>query len=86
VARHSPVLQFLEPAQTVELSPADAERLGVGSGTPVQIAANGTRLRATAQVRAGVPEGSAFLIEGIEDQPVGLLLDGQPQTVEITPG
>jgi NADH-quinone oxidoreductase subunit G len=86
VARHAPVLQFLEPAQTVELSPADAERLGVGSGTRVQVGANGSRLRATARVRASIPEGTAFLIEGIEDEPVGLLLNGQPQTVEITPG
>ena len=32
VTRHAPVLEFLKPEQTVELSPADAERLGVGIG------------------------------------------------------
>ena len=28
----------------------------------------------------------AFLIEGTDDDPVGLLLNGEPQTVEVTPG
>jgi predicted molibdopterin-dependent oxidoreductase YjgC len=86
VARHAPVLEFLKPEQTVELSPADAERLGLGSGTSVRVGLNGTRIGATAVVRAGVPEGTAFLIEGTDDEPAGLLLNGEPQTVEVTPG
>jgi NADH-quinone oxidoreductase subunit G len=97
VTKHSPVLQFLKPDQTVELSPADAERLGVGSGTSVTVVArgdtsgaplaeDGTRIGATAVVRAGVPEGSAFLIEGTDDGSAGLLTNGEPQTVEVTPG
>jgi NADH dehydrogenase/NADH:ubiquinone oxidoreductase subunit G len=86
VTKHSPVLQFLRPDQTVELSPADAERLGVGSGTSVTVGMNGTRIGATAVVRAGVPEGSAFLIEGTDDGSAGLLTNGEPQTVEVAPG
>jgi NADH-quinone oxidoreductase subunit G len=86
VARHAPVLQFLRPEQTVELSPADAERLGVGTGTPVRVGVNGTRVRATAQVRASIPVGTAFLIEGTEDDPANLLVNGEPLTVEVTPG
>jgi NADH-quinone oxidoreductase chain G len=85
VTRHAPVLEFLKPQQTVELSPADAERLGVGSGTPVSVGVDGTRVKATATVRAGMPEGTAYLIEGTDDDPAGALLNGEPQTVEVTP-
>jgi NADH-quinone oxidoreductase subunit G len=86
VTRHAPVLEFLKPEQTVELSPADAERLGLGSGASVSVGANGTRIAAKALVRATVPEGTAYLIEGTDDGPAGLLLNGEPQTVEVTPG
>jgi predicted molibdopterin-dependent oxidoreductase YjgC len=85
VTRHAPSLEFLKPEQTVELSPADAERLGVGSGALVKVGVNGTRIGAKALVRANVPEGTAYLIEGTDDEPVGLLLNGEPQTVEVTP-
>jgi predicted molibdopterin-dependent oxidoreductase YjgC len=85
VTRHAPVLEFLRPSQTVELSPDDAERLGVGSGEFVQVGVNGTRVRATATVRATMPQGSAFLIEGTDDNPANALLDGEPQTVEVSP-
>jgi NADH-quinone oxidoreductase subunit G len=85
ITKHAPVLQFLKPEQTVELSPTDAERLGLGSGAPVRVGVNGTRIAATALVRASVPEGTALLIEGTEDAPAGLLINGEPQTVEVTP-
>jgi NADH-quinone oxidoreductase subunit G len=86
VPRHAPVLEFLKPEQTVEISPADAERLGVGSGSDVSVGVNGTRIHAKAIVRANMPEGSAFLIEGTDDGSAGLLTNGEPQTVEVTPG
>jgi NADH-quinone oxidoreductase subunit G len=86
VARHAPVLEFLKPEQTVELSPADAERLGVGPGSDVHVGVNGMRVRAKATIRASMPEGTAYLIEGTDDEPAGLLLNGEPQTVEVTPG
>jgi NADH-quinone oxidoreductase subunit G len=86
VTRHAPVLQFLKPEQTVELSPADAERLGVGSGTPVRVGVNGTRLNATVALRAQMPEGTAYLIDGTEDDPAGSLVTGAPQTVEVSKG
>ena len=85
MARHAPVLEFLKPEQTVELSPADADRLGLGSGASVSVGMNGTRIGAKALVRAGVPEGTALLIEGTDDEPAGLLVNGEPQTVEVTP-
>jgi NADH-quinone oxidoreductase subunit G len=85
VTQHAPVLEFLKPQQTVELSPADAERLGLGSGAPVRVGVNGTRIAATAVVRARVPEGTAYLIEGTDEQPANLLTNGEPQTVEVRP-
>ena len=33
-----------------------------------------------------MPEGTAYLIEGTDENPVGDLLNGEPQTVEVTPG
>ena len=85
VTKHAPVLEFLRPSQTVELSPADAERLGVGSGAEVRVGVDGTHVKATATVRASIPEGTAYLIEGTEEDPAGVLLNGEPQTVEVTP-
>jgi NADH-quinone oxidoreductase subunit G len=64
-AEISPALHFLIPGQQLELSPQDAKRLGIAHGDEVQVAQNGTRLNARAAVRTGVPEGSAFLAEGI---------------------
>jgi NADH-quinone oxidoreductase subunit G len=61
----SPALKFTIAEQQVELSPQDAERLGIGPGDAVDVSQNGTRLSATAHVRTGVPAGSAFLADGI---------------------
>jgi NADH-quinone oxidoreductase chain G len=85
VTRHAPVLEFLKPEQTVELSPADAERLGVEPGAAVRVGTNGTRLNAKAVVRASMPEGTVFLIEGTDEEPAGALANGEPQTVEVSP-
>jgi NADH-quinone oxidoreductase chain G len=84
VTRHAPILQFLKPQQTVELSPADAARLGVSEGTQVRVGVNGTRVNATVDVRGAMPEGTAYLIDGTEDEPVGVLLDGAPVAVEVS--
>jgi NADH-quinone oxidoreductase subunit G len=61
----SPALQFAIAEQQLELSPADAERLGIGNGDDVTVAQNGTRLRARAAIRTGVPDGTVFLADGI---------------------
>ncbi len=61
----SPALHFAIAHQQVELSPEDAERLQVRTGDEVTVAQNGTRLRARAAVRTGVPSGTAFLADGI---------------------
>ena len=59
----SPALQFAIARQQVELSPADAQRLGITPGDAVVVAQNGTRLHAQAHVRAGIQEGTAFLAD-----------------------
>ena len=82
----SPVLQFMRPRQVAELSPLDAERLGVRDGDEVEVmgspvpageagSGNGHRVRAAARLRAAVPGGSVFLLEGTRDQPANLLTE-----------
>ena len=71
----SPVLQFMRPRQVVELSPADADRLGVRDGDEVEVGSNGTRVRGAARLRASVPGGSVFLADGTHEQPANVLTD-----------
>ena len=69
----SPVLRFMRPRQVVELSPGDADRLGVRDGDEVEVGSNGTRVRGPARLRASVPGGSVFLVEGTHEQPANAL-------------
>jgi NADH-quinone oxidoreductase subunit G len=61
----SPALHYTIARQQAELSPQDARRLGIANGEMVEVAQNGTKLRAAAAVRTGVPEGTVFLATGI---------------------
>jgi len=63
----SPALQFLAPAQTAELSPVDAERLGIAHGDRVRVGSDGQLVTASVALRAAVPTGSVFLAEGTGD-------------------
>jgi NADH-quinone oxidoreductase subunit G len=72
----SPSLQFLRRAggsQIIELSPADAERLGIGEGDRVEVSANGSAIEGAVKLRAAVPNGSVFAATGIADQPANAL-------------
>ncbi len=83
---HSPTLRFLLPRQRAELSPADAERLGIASGDEIELTAGGRTLRTTAALRAAVQPGSVFLLQGVGadgEQGAGALADGGPATVEV---
>ena len=71
----SPHLQFARAQQVVELSPGDAERLGVGDGDVVEVAANGTAVRGPVKLRAAVPAGSVFVAVGTEDSPGNVIGD-----------
>jgi NADH-quinone oxidoreductase subunit G len=71
----SPSLQFLKLRQVVELSPQDAERLGIREGDRVEVGSNGTRVQGAVRLRAAVPGGSVFLVEGAADQPANALTE-----------
>src|SRR5215217_7985830 len=87
----SPSLRFLRAQQVVELSPVDADRLGITDGDRVEVGApvlageagrgNGTRVRGAVRLRASVPAGSVFLADGTPEHPANLLTDS---LVEIT--
>ena len=71
----SPALHFAIAHQQVELSPKDALRLGIANGEVVDVAQNGTRLRATAAVRTGVPQGTAFMADGVAEDSANALTE-----------
>jgi NADH-quinone oxidoreductase subunit G len=80
----NPPLRFLQPRQRVELSPADAEGLGLKSGDAVQVAQNGSSVRAEVVIRERVSEGVCFLVEGTAEGNANQLLNGGPVAVQIS--
>ncbi|MGA9856611.1 MAG: NADH-quinone oxidoreductase subunit NuoG [Solirubrobacteraceae bacterium] len=78
----SPALKFLIPAQHVELSPFDAERLQIANGEDVVVAQNGTRLGARVAIRSSVPAGSAFLAEGLAAGSANVLTEPLIQVIK----
>ncbi|HEX9967933.1 MAG TPA: NADH-quinone oxidoreductase subunit NuoG [Solirubrobacterales bacterium] len=79
----NPPLKFLQPQQRVEVSPADAERLGLSSGDAVRVSQNGSSIEARAEIKERVQQGVCFLIEGVGDANANELLNGGPVEVEI---
>jgi NADH-quinone oxidoreductase subunit G len=63
----SPALRFLAPEQALEIAPADAERLGLGSGDEVDVRSNGTSVRARISIRERIRPGWGFMIDGLGD-------------------
>ena len=59
VTERNPALRFLAPKQALELAPADAERLGLGSGDEVDVRSNGTSVRARVAIHERVSRGRA---------------------------
>ncbi len=80
----NPPLRFLAPRQRVELSPSDAERLGLKSGDEVNVAQNGTSLKARVSIKERVSAGVCFLVEGTETDNANALLNGGPVEVEVS--
>jgi anaerobic selenocysteine-containing dehydrogenase len=66
------------------MAPADAERLGLTSGDEVNVAQNGTSVRARVAIRERISAGVCFLSEGTADNNANALLNGSPVAVEIT--
>jgi NADH-quinone oxidoreductase subunit G len=84
VPERNPSLRFLSPTQTLELAPADADRLGLAAGEQVEVSVNGSQIGATVAVRERMAAGSAFLIEGTRENNANLLTNGAPQMIEVT--
>jgi anaerobic selenocysteine-containing dehydrogenase len=59
----------------VELSPADAKKLGIADGDRVEVGSNGTRVRGAVRLRDAVPKGSVFLADGTPQEPANTLTD-----------
>ncbi len=83
VAANAPSLKFLLPHQRAELSPADAQKLGVGAGDEVEVSADGTAVRATVALRQAIAPGSVFLTQGTLEDNATALLNGVPRAVEV---
>jgi NADH-quinone oxidoreductase subunit G len=81
VTERNPALRFLAPRQTLELAPADAERLGVEHGQPVEVSSNGHSLEARVAIRQRMRPGAGFLIEGTAEDNANLLAGAE--TVEV---
>jgi NADH-quinone oxidoreductase subunit G len=79
----SPALKFLAPEQRVQLSPEDAQRLGVGEGDPVEVVHDGVRVRGTAVVHSAVPAGTTLLEVGTVADSANALTNGEPRLVEV---
>ncbi|MEX2105416.1 MAG: NADH-quinone oxidoreductase subunit NuoG [Solirubrobacterales bacterium] len=80
----NPPLKFLTPQQRLELSVADADRLGLKHDDEVRVAQNGTSVTARVSIKERVPEGVCFLAEGVAEGNANALLNGGPISVEIT--
>jgi NADH-quinone oxidoreductase subunit G len=71
----SPSLHFLRAQQVVELSPADAKRLGVADGDRVTVGSNGTRVRGAVRLRDAIPRGTVFVADGTVGDAANLLTE-----------
>jgi len=78
-----PPLKFLQPTQRLEISLADAERLGLKTGDAVKVSQNDSSVEATVQIRERVQNGVCFLAEGTVAGNANALLNGGPVKVEI---
>ncbi|HEX5713696.1 MAG TPA: molybdopterin dinucleotide binding domain-containing protein, partial [Solirubrobacterales bacterium] len=79
----NPPLKFLTPQQRVELSPADAQRLGLKSGDRVEVASPQSAVTAEVAIKERVQEGVVFLAEGVADGNANALLNGGPVQVQV---
>ncbi|MDQ6779450.1 MAG: hypothetical protein M3071_25200, partial [Actinomycetota bacterium] len=71
----SPALKFAIARQHAELSPADAKRLGVVAGETVEVASNGTAVKATVAIHSGIPAGTVFLADGLAEDSANAFTD-----------
>jgi NADH-quinone oxidoreductase subunit G len=79
----SPALKFLAARAQLEVSPADAGRLGVENGERVTISADGRTVEARVALRGNAPVGTVFLGEGLADGGAGELTGAAPRLVSV---
>jgi len=79
---HAPALKFLARRATVEISPADAERLGIENGDRVRVGNDDRSVTATAALRGNAPAGTVFLDAGLPHGGASELSDGALVSVE----
>jgi formate dehydrogenase major subunit len=61
MTRRSPELDALEPAASVQVSPADAQRLGLAPGAMLAVTTRRGRIACAARIDAALPEGVVFM-------------------------
>jgi NADH-quinone oxidoreductase subunit G len=81
----SPSLQFVRARQVAELSPLDADALGIRDGDRIEVG-NGRRVSATVKLRAAVPAGNVFLAEGTREDGANVLAGGLVELHRVGPG
>ena len=83
----SPALHFLRARTRVELSPHDAQRLGVFDGDKVTVGdGDGVAIDASVSLRAAIPTGSAFLEgNGVEGPLVDVRKRPAPEPADPEP-
>ena len=79
----SPALNYLMPAQRLEVSVADAKRLGLSRGDEVSVNSGDASVNARVAIRGALPEGTCFLIEGTVEANANVFANGRPARVEI---
>jgi NADH-quinone oxidoreductase subunit G len=80
---HAPALKFLARRATLEVSPADAERLGVEHGDRVTVSADDRTVSATVALRGNTPAGTVFLDAGLPENGASELTNGAPTSVTV---
>lgn len=75
----SSVLQTRVAELLLRLNPEDARRLGIESGTPVEMSINGHQIQAPARLEANVPKGQVLL-----DRSLGVAAV-EPVIIELKP-
>jgi len=80
---HAPALKFLARRATLEVAPADAERLGIAHGDRITVSTDDRTVEARVALRGNTPAGTVFLDAGLPEGGASELLDGAPRTVTV---
>jgi len=79
----APALKFLARRATLEVNPADAERLGVEHGDRVRVSSDDRTAEAHVALRGNAPAGTVFLDAGLAEGGASELTNGAPVTVAV---